>query len=253
MRNGTPQLSSLRRSLQMLSAVIEDGAQSNISTIARSIHMPVATAHRQVVSLIAEGYLQPIGGGRHLAGPRLASLLCRVDIKELIVCVAAPVLERLSDELSTIVQLGTFEDQMVTYRLKVGAAGPKIMTVVGRQLEAYCSGIGKVLLANLPEDQSDAYLAGGPFVPLTKNTVIDPGKLRSELEQIRANGYALDNGEVLDELYCVAVPILAPDGTAPAAISISRNGPWPCSAHGIDALPRLIDAAREIAAKAFAE
>lgn len=253
MRNGTPQLSSLRRSLQMLSAVIEDGAQSNISTIARSIQMPVATAHRQVVSLIAEGYLHPVGGGRHLAGPKLANLLCRIDVKALMASVAAPVLESLASDALSVAQLGTFEDQMVTYRLKVGNSGPKIMTVVGRQLEAYCSGIGKVLLAHLPEDISDAYLAGGPFVALTDNTIINPADLRAELALIRERGFGMDNAEILDGLYCVAVPVQAPDGTVPAAISISRDVPGVDAQAVLAQLPKLQAAAREIAARTYGQ
>ena len=79
MRNGTPQIESLRRTLAMLEAIIADGGHSNVSVIARSIGMPVATAHRQVATLVAEDYLRAGAGGSHVAGPRLVGLLHLLD------------------------------------------------------------------------------------------------------------------------------------------------------------------------------
>lgn len=91
------------------------------------------------------------------------------------------------------------------------------------QLEAYCSGNGKILLANLPERDREAYLASGPFPALTKSTITDPALLRRELKTIASQGYALDAEEIVEGLACVAVPIRKSDGSTPAAISISRG------------------------------
>jgi hypothetical protein len=90
------------------------------------------------------------------------------------------------------------------------------------QLEAYCSGIGKVLLANLPDAERAAYLATGPFVALTARTICDAGELGRVLETVRAQGFATDLGEVVEDLACVAVPLRRPGGEAIAAISITR-------------------------------
>ena len=81
---------------------------------------------------------------------------------------------------------------MVTYRIKTGQGAGNLFTRVGMQLEAYCSGIGKMLLAHLPEEQQRAYLAGGPFPALTAKTITQPEALAQELERIRAQGFALD-------------------------------------------------------------
>lgn len=206
----------------MLEAVIEDGGASSVSALARKHDVPVATAHRQVATLVSEGFLAPTGGGRHIAGIRLRAILARVDDKQLVTNVAAPLLHRLAARTGAVVQLGTFENDMVTYRIKTGEGANSLFTKVDMQLEAYCSGIGKVLLAHLPQAQRDAYLAGGPFVALTETTITDPADLAHELEQVAKAGYAEDRGEIDPAISCVAVPIRRPDGSVPAAISVSR-------------------------------
>ena len=90
MKPGTPQLSSLKRTLAMLEAVIADDGRNGVAALARQIGMPLATAHRQVTTLVAEGYLMPAGGGRHVAGARLLGLLHRLDEKQIIANFAAP-------------------------------------------------------------------------------------------------------------------------------------------------------------------
>ena len=77
MRTGTPLLSSLSRALAMLEAIIAEGATRSVAAIARDLGVPVATAHRQVASLVADGYLARQGKGFHVAGPRLLQLLGR--------------------------------------------------------------------------------------------------------------------------------------------------------------------------------
>ena len=223
MRNGTPQIASLTRALLTLEAMISGGRTRNLSDVARDLGMPVATVHRQVTTLVAEGFLVRLANGHYAAGARLARMLGHVDEKQLIASAAAPVLHRLASRLGCVVQLGTFENDMVTYRIKTGRGASGLFTKVGMQLEAYCSGIGKALLAHLPGDQLHTYLANGPFVPLTSNTITDPTALAEELERVRQTGMAVDNGEITESLYCIAAPIRMADGRVPAAISISRT------------------------------
>ncbi len=222
MNRGTPQISSLKRTLAMLEAVIADDGHSNMAGLARKIGMPLATAHRQVTTLVAEGYLTASGGGRHVAGARLLGLLHRLDEKQIIANVAAPLLHELAGRVRSVVQLGTFENDMVTYRIKTGRGASALFTRIGMQLEAYCSGIGKVLLANLPEAEREAYLASGLFVALTERTIVEPNRLREELDAVRIQGFAIDDEEVAPGLRCMAVPVRRCDGWVLAAISVSQ-------------------------------
>lgn len=222
MKPGTPQLSSLKRTLAMLEAVIADDGRNGVAALARQIGMPLATAHRQVTTLVAEGYLMPAGGGRHVAGARLLGLLHRLDEKQIIANFAAPLLHELAGRVRSVVQLGTFENDMVTYRIKTGRGANALFTRIGMQLEAYCSGIGKVLLAHLPAAEREAYLAGGPFVALTERTIVEPARLREELDAVRRQGFAIDDEEIAAGLRCMAVPLRRSDGRVLAAISVSQ-------------------------------
>lgn len=206
----------------MLEAVIADSGRGSVSGLARQIGMPIATAHRQVTTLVAEGYLTPSGRGRHVAGARLLGLLHRLDEKQIVANVAAPLLHRLATRVRSVVQLGTFENDMVTYRIKTGRGANDLFTRVDMQLEAYCSGIGKVLLAHLAQHEREAYLAGGPFVALTDRTIVDPDLLRQELNAVFDQGYAIDDEEIAPGLRCMAVPLRNGDGTVVAAISVSQ-------------------------------
>lgn len=203
--------------------MIAEGATRSVTSIARDLGVPVATAHRQVASLISDGYLARQGRGFHVAGPRLLRLLSHLDEKQVIANCAAPVLHRLAGNLRCVVQLGTLEGDMVTYRIKTGEGAGDLFTRVGMQLEAYCSGIGKVLLAWMPAGDREAYLATGPFPALTTRTITTSAALARELAQVREQGHAVDDGEIADGLQCMAVPIRSPDGRVLAAISASRS------------------------------
>lgn len=251
-RNGTPRIRATERTLAILSAVVGDRGQSSVSAIARSLNTPVQTAHRQIATLVGEGFLAR-GDLRQLyAGPRLLQLLSQIDEKEVIVASTAPRLEQLAHDLTTVIQLGTLENDMVTYRIKVGVDAERIFTKVGMQLEAYCSGVGKVLLAHLSRSDRAAYLASGPFPAITRRTMTDPEQLLNELVKVRSSGHAFDRGEIADGMVCVAVPICAPNRRVLAAISATFTGDSAeCRAQ--HALGKMYDAARDIELTTFGD
>lgn len=233
----------------MLEAVVRDRGRSSISAVARAAGVPVASGHRQVATLSAAGYLTSIAGRKYVAGPRLLALMRDVDERQIIADLAIPRLTELARALNTVVHLGTLENGMVTYRVKTGRGSADFFTQVGMQLEAYCSGIGKVLLAYLPEFDRETYLMNGPFPALTAHTIIDPGALRRKLHQVTRDGFGLDEGEIMDGVYCAAVPVLNESGGAQVAISATFTG----REAAVDAVSLLTGAAHAIARDIFAQ
>lgn len=222
MRQGTPIIGSVGRSIAVLEAVLSDRDGQSIDTLARLLGLPRATAHRQVHTLIKEKFLARLRSGQLVPGARLLRLVELVDSKQLIVTAAAPVLHRVAARIGSVVQLGTLENDMVTYRIKTGEGAGVLFTKVGLQLEAYCTGIGKVLLAYLPKAEREAYLANGPFPALTEHTITSADALRIELDAICQRGFGFDREEIAPGLSCLALPIRGPGDSISAAISVSR-------------------------------
>jgi DNA-binding IclR family transcriptional regulator len=191
--------------------------------------LPLSTAHRIIGVYLRSRMLVRAGNGRYAPGPRLAALAQHSRTAPLI-AVARPKLRRLARQMGATAHLGILEDGMVTYLVKEHGGGTEILTREKNQLEAYCSGIGKVLLAHLSHDERESYLANGPFVPLTGNTITDPAALRAELLQIRRQDYARDNAEVDVRLFCLAVPVRDAVGQVRCAISVSCHSSVPAAA-----------------------
>lgn len=207
----------------MLDAVLADGGRRGVSALARETNVPLATAHRHVASLAGNGFLTPLGGGRHVAGPRLLAIHAGMDVRAVLAQVSRQFLVDAARQLGCVVQLGTLDGDMVTYRVKEGRAAGALFTRVGLQLEAYCSAIGKVLLAHLPDGELARYLDGGPFVALTANTITRPDDLARELACVRREGRAFDREEIAERLACIALPLRDGRSVVVAAISASLS------------------------------
>jgi IclR family transcriptional regulator, acetate operon repressor len=234
----------------LLEAVVRDGGRSSVAALARMVGIPVASAHRHIAALVSAGYIVPADYGCHLPGPKLQALADLMNGDRLLANAARPILDRLAARMHCIVQLGIFENEMVTYLVKAGQSSDALFTKVGMQLEAYCSGIGKVLLAHLPAQAQANYLAEGPFIALTERTITDPLQLKAELGRVADQDFAMDEEEVVVGLQCIAVPVRSRDGQVIAAISASRavqddGGRW-----REQNLPLLQAAASEIGKRA---
>ena len=185
-------------------------------------NLPRSSGHRLIHTLEELGAVVRGPHGRYRPGMLLVSLSHTVGIAELLREAASRVMHELSERLQLTVHLGVLEDGMVTYVNKVStqAAFPPY-TQVGSKLEAYCSGLGKVLLAALPPDRLENFILEGDLVALTPHTITDRAQLVAELETVRARGYAIDDCEYQTDMRCIAVPVHDGEGQVVAALSVT--------------------------------
>lgn len=195
-----------------------------MTQLVKHLDIPNATLYRQLSTLVDQGLLQATRRGHYVAGPTLLSLRQFLEPTLIATELARASLIKLAEKSGAIVHMGTLENDMVTYLVKVGDDKNKLFTREGMQLEAYCTGIGKVLLADLPSEDQERYLANGPFVALTENTKVDMAVLRAELAKVKRQGFGVDNREISPDLLCIAVPILVPHTKLRLGISISLLG-----------------------------
>jgi len=101
---------------------------------------------------------------------------------------------------------------------------PHVVTDIGSRLPAYCTSLGKAMLAFMPDDEVDR-LYGSPaeLAPRTKNTITTLARLKSELAAIRRRGFAVDHEETTEGVVCIGSPILGADGRPEAAISLAGH------------------------------
>lgn len=216
----------MNKSAALLSAILADGGSHPLEAHACLLSMPRSTAYRTVRVFTRNGLLAPVGGGRFMPTLGLVKIAARMSQHQVLSAISRPMIRRLSRRSGATVHLGVLDGDMVTYLIKEERR-VKLFTREGGQLEAYCSAIGKVLLANLPERERESYLEGDCFVPLTPHTIISPRVLRAELAEVARIGFALDREEVAEGVVCQAVPIRH-EGAVVGAISISRISDRPC-------------------------
>lgn len=218
---------SLDRGLELLSAILKDRGATSATQLAEAIGLPASTAQRLISRLLAQGFVSRAGPGRYLPGVALLDLSPPGNQAMLLGEVSRAAVKQLARTLQDTVHLGMLDGGMVTYLVKEHGGGAPVLTREHIQLEAYCSGIGKVLLAHMTPSAQDDYLAAGPFVALTARTTVDPGALRQKFEEIRARGYAVDDAELEEDLYCLAVPVYGPGAKVVCALSVSRHARAP--------------------------
>ena len=199
-----PGAQSAARTLALLEAVTLDGGRTPASELVARAGLAAATGRRMLALLVERELVMRVGRGRYAGGDRLRQLAARVSPHARLIEAARPALRRLAQAERATAYLGVFEGEMVTYLIKEGAQSG--FTREQNQLEAYCTGIGKVLLAQLVRARLDDYLAA-PLVPLTPRTITDPAALRAELAATLDRGYAIDDREMADDLGCVAVAL----------------------------------------------
>jgi IclR family acetate operon transcriptional repressor len=220
-RNGTMNQST-RRALQILEYLARTGPAS-LNSMARDLGLNKSTAHRFVNALIQEGYAQQDSVTRAY-GPTMrlvelaTEILQRLDIRTTV----RPVLEDTAGTTSETVHLAILENDEIVYIDKVeGRQAMQMGSRVGRRGTCHSTALGKVLLASRPPHEWEDYINTRGLVARTPNTIVDPGRLRNELERVRERGHAIDNVENEEGIRCVAAPIRDHTGSVVAAISIS--------------------------------
>ena len=192
--------------------------------LSRRANLPQASGYRLIQTLEKIGAIIRGPRGRYRPGMLLVALSQNVAIGELLRDSSQSIATELAHQFDVTVHLGMLEEGMVTYVGKVTTPTSfPVKTRIGSQLEAYCSALGKVLLAALSRERLDSIILDGELVALTENTITDRGSLRAELEKVRRQKFAIDDREAQTDMACVAVPVHDIEGRVIAAMSATDH------------------------------
>ncbi|WP_049560402.1 IclR family transcriptional regulator domain-containing protein [Nonomuraea sp. SBT364] len=214
---------SLARGLAVIRAFSAASPALTLSDVARATGLTRAAARRFLLTLTDLGYVRNDGRLFTLT-PRVLELgyayLSSLSLPE----VAAPHLERLAAEVHESASVAVLDGEDVVYVARVATARIMRVTIsIGTRFPAYCTSMGRVLLAALPPPALDAYLARADLRRLTSRTVARPAALRAELDLVRARGWAMVDQELEDGLRSLAVPIRDRSGATVAAVNVSTH------------------------------
>jgi len=224
-RTGTSQ--SLERGLAILSSYHADRPLIGVSELSRELDLSRSTAHRYVTTLAQLGYLQQDAvSKRYRLGPKVLDLgfsaLSAMDLLE----IAAPHLRKLSDDTQRTVNLAILEGTDVVYVERYRASRPGQQEIdlnlhVGARLPAYCTAMGKAILAFLPEDRLAKLIRRIDFEERGPNTITDATAFREELSRIRETALAVNDEELAYGLRSIAAPVLSHTGEPVAALNLA--------------------------------
>ncbi len=167
-----------------------------------------ASGYRLIQTLEEIGAVVRGVHGRYRPGLLLVSLSQNVAVDDCLREAARGIMNEMSERLHITAHLGRLDGGMVTYIAKFSTPDScPTHTRPGAQLEPYSSGLGKVLLASPPQTELENFIMEGDFVALTPHTITDRNAFKLELENVRKNGYALDDRESRMDIGCIAVPV----------------------------------------------
>lgn len=211
-------MSGLAKGLAVIETFSAARPRQSIAEVAAASGLDRATARRCLLTLASQGYADYDGKFFTLT-PRVLRLgtacLATMPLPQ----VVQPFLDRLSETLGESSSVSILDDREIVYVAR--AAFRKVMSIAlmpGSRLPAFCTSMGRVMLAALPEAEARVRLIG--MEPRTPRTVVDPDAIMAILAQTRAQGWCLNDQEVEIGLRSIAVPVLNARGAVVAALNL---------------------------------
>lgn len=247
-RPGDTYVQSFARGLSVIRSFSAQAPSQTLSEVAQRTGLTRAGARRILLTLEGLGYVEMQGRQFRLT-PKILDLgfayLSSLPLWNL----AEPVMESLVADVKESCSAAVLEGNDIVYVLRVPTH--KIMSInlgLGSRLPAYCTSMGRVLLADLPPDDMRARLAASERRALTARTVTDLAALEEIIAQVRQQGWALVNQELEEGLMSLAAPIHDRSGRVIAAMNISgQANRTPAQQMIEEFLPKLLAAAQRIA------
>lgn len=221
--DSTYHIQSVMKANHVISAFLNAEGALTVSEVAQSCQMIQSSAYRMVMTLKACGILeeeQRTGVYRLSRG--LLPLANKVLNQERLLRFARPELQSLAEKTGFNTSMAVLHEGQVLYVYRQDAPGTRYThTMLGRLSPAHCTGLGKVLISELPPEELDMILTDRGMQRYTRTTIETREALREELQRVAAQGYAVDHQEMNEGVCCLAAPVRHAGGQIVAAVSVS--------------------------------
>lgn len=222
-RAGDGKNQSLTRALTLLDRLAQAPAGMNLTDLSMQLAMPAATVHRLLSTFEEMNFVeQDADEGTWFVGLKAFTVGNAFLNRRDFVASARPCMQALVEQCGETVNLGVIDDGEVVFISQVESREMMRMIVkLGSRSPIHASGVGKAMLAAMSQARVAAILQQRGLARFTDHSIDNPAQLNLALEQVRKQGYALDDEEHAVGLRCVAAPIYDENGQALAAISLS--------------------------------
>ena len=209
MADGSDKSSRSLRALEVLEAVVNAGTAVTVADIMGETGLPKATLHRLVALMEKEGFLAPQLSGRgYTLGYRMRNLTLGAVAMGGNDAYRHQVLTDLSREIGETCNYNVPAGSEILYVDRVETEWPlRNQLPVGSRVPLHCTASGKLYLASLPAAKRKKLLEATGLPAHTDNTITEIDEFEAAVSDIRRNGYATDNGEFIDSMVAVAVPV----------------------------------------------
>lgn len=216
-------MGGLAKGLAVIETFTAERPRQSIAEVSAASGLDRATARRCLLTLAHQGYASHDGKYFTLT-PRVLRLGTGCLAAMPLARVVQPVLDDLSEKIGESTSVSILDEAEIVYVAR--AAQRKVMSIglmPGSRLPAYCTSMGRVLLAALPPGEAAALLGKTPLVRRTAMTMVEPPAILVELDRVRAQGYATIDQEVEIGLRSIAVPLLDVHGRTVAAMNVGAS------------------------------
>jgi len=215
-------ITALQRGLRLLHLFSQAPRGLTAKQVASSSRLPVSTVHRFLANLVTSGFLNRDGEGTYSLGIACFSIgqaaVGQLDIRRL----SLPYLRELNQQTRETIHLTVRHGLSAVYVEKLDSPEPlRIHSRIGAAVPLYCTAVGKIMLAYMPEDEQERILPQLNLQRQTSNSVGNLQELKTELYRVRKNGYACDLEENERHIRCVAAPIWDHTGSVQSSLSLT--------------------------------
>ncbi len=237
---------SIGRAFAIMEEIARNRDGIGLAELSKRVGLHNSTTFHLVRTMVSLGYVRQLKDSkRYRIGRPLFALAANALDEIEMMSLATPVLEALSRETSESAHFSVrMGDSVVVLARTSGPGAFQLADRVGVVRPAWCTALGKVMLASLTAEQFESYLERIDLAAQTPNTVTSPERLRREIAEVRRTGFAIDDGEFDPEVRCVALPVRDFTGEIIGAIGIS--GPvWRLSIEDLRKRARIVRAAAD--------
>jgi IclR family transcriptional regulator, pca regulon regulatory protein len=220
-RNDRKFVQSLARGLAVLLAFSDKRRHLSIAQVSHRTGISRAAVSRSLHTLARLDYVDIDASGRFLLRPRVLAFADAYLSATPIAVLAQPILDRLSETVNQSCSVGILDADEMVYLARSSSSRILSPTLnVGRRLPAYCTSIGRVMLANLSIGDLQSYLSRIKLHAFTDRTVVSTAELRQVLREVQRTSYAIADQQFTPGIRTIAVPVRNADGKVIAGINI---------------------------------